>query len=245
MLALTLRALGRHPAESLLYLWNPLTVKVFAGSAHIDSLAVFALAALGYCVVRENHRAAGVAFGLAVLAKLSPLVLIGVLARRVSPQGLAVSGGVILAGYLPYVSGGPAIFEGTRTFASFWEFNAGVLQLVRWLAPGWNARAICAGAAGVTLFWIWRRKGEFFASAADSLGWLVVLSPAVMPWYTTWAMPFAVLGRRPLWLLFTGLVLASFGVMVDERERSWIMAGEFGLFFLAAWLLRDGQRKAA
>lgn len=238
-LALTLRALGRHPGESLLYLWNPLTVKVFAGSAHIDSLAVFALAVLGYCVARKFHLAAGVAFGLAVLAKLSPLVLIGLLARRVSPQGLAVGLGVVVAGYLPYLSSGMAIFDGARMFASFWEFNAGVLQFVRWIAPGWNARLVCAGVLGVLLLRIWRRKGEFFASAADSLGWLVVLSPAVMPWYSTWALPFAVLGRRPLWLVFSALVLASFGVMVDGRERPWILAVEFGLFFLAAWQLRD------
>lgn len=240
-LALTLRALGRDPGECLLYLWNPLTVKVYAGSAHIDSVIVFALAVLGYCVVRKFHLAAGVAFGLAVLAKLSPLVLIGLLTRRMSRLRLALGFGVILAGYLPYLSGGMAIFDGARMFASFWEFNAGVLQFIRSVAPGWNGRLVCALLLGILLLRNWRRDKEFFASAADSLGWLVVLSPAVMPWYATWAIPFAVLGRRPLWLVFSGLVLASFGVMVDGRERAWVLAVEFGLFFLAAWRLRDGR----
>lgn len=242
VLALTLKALGRNPGESLLYLWNPVVVKVFAGSAHIDSLVVLALSLLGFFLVQGLHRWAGVAFGLAVLAKLSPLVLIGVLAKRVSRSGLAVGLAVVLLGYLPYLRGGLTIFDGARTFSGFWEFNAGVLYSIRWMAPGLNARWVCLGLLGLVLWWIWRRKGEFFASAADSLGWVVVLSPAVMPWYTTWAMPLAILGRRPQWLFFSGLSLASFGVMVDGQERSWMLAAEYALFFVTVWHYRmDGR----
>ncbi len=232
-LALTLRALGRHPGESVLYLWNPLVVKIFAGSGHIDSLTVCALAALGYCLVRGFHWSAGAVFGLAVLAKLSPLILIGLLTRELRARQIGLGLAVVLAGYLPYLSGGVAIFSGLRTFASFWEFNAGPLNLLRWAVNGIDARLIGTGVMLAALVWIWRRKGDFFSSAADSLGVLVVLSPAVMPWYATWALPYAVLGNSRPWLIFSGLVLAAFGVMVDGRERHWALALEYGLLATA------------
>jgi hypothetical protein len=51
---LSLRGLGRREEEVLLYLWNPLVIKEFAGSAHADSLLVAALAASVFFVLRES-----------------------------------------------------------------------------------------------------------------------------------------------------------------------------------------------
>ncbi len=241
-LALTLKSLGMNPARSGMYLWNPLVVKVFAGSGHIDSLMVLALAALGYLLARGFPWAASAVFGLAVLAKLSPLVLVGLLTRRLRPAQIALGLAVVVAGYGPYLAGGPAIFQGARTFGASWEFNAGVFNLVRWLVPGVDARVVCAALLVATLVWIWRRNGEFFASAADTLGCLVLLSPAVMPWYATWVLPYAILGRRWAWLVFTGLVCAAFGVMVDGQERPWLLAGEYGSL-AAVWCWQAKERE--
>ncbi|HUG54863.1 MAG TPA: hypothetical protein VMR21_14735, partial [Vicinamibacteria bacterium] len=43
LIALALRASGRPAGEAVLYLWNPLVVKVFAGSGHVDAVLVLAL----------------------------------------------------------------------------------------------------------------------------------------------------------------------------------------------------------
>lgn len=237
-LALTLHARGINPAVAVLYGWNPLVVKVFAGSGHVDALAVCALAAGGYFLERQQGQRAAVAFGLAILAKLSPAILLPLLIRRLKAIELVVLGGIVTAGYAPFAPAGAQMFEGFVRFSRFWEFNAGPLNFVRWLAPWANPRLLCGLLLAGCVLWVMRRddasREGFSRRAAGLLGLLVVFSPAAMPWYASWGLPYAALARRWIWFAFSALVCAAFGVMVDGTERSWVLAIEYG-GFAAAW----------
>ena len=116
-IGLTLNALGRSMTPVLLYAWNPLVIKVFAGSGHVDAVLVAALAATTYFLVRGARRAAAVSFAMAVLAKISPLILFPYIVRRIGWRYTALACAVLVAGYLPFHDAGLAIFDGFVSFA--------------------------------------------------------------------------------------------------------------------------------
>lgn len=233
LLALLLRALGQDPAWCLLYAWNPLVVKVFAGSGHIDSLLNALIAGMLLLLVTGKKRAAAAVFGLTILAKLSPLILVPLLWRRIGIKGLLISASVVLLGYLPFAAAGLHVLDGFLTFARNWEFNGGPYQLFRLLGSPAMARALCGvcllGLAG----WHWRKDDggteSLLTGSGDLLGALAIFSPAVMPWYTTWAQTAAIASKRWPWVWLTGLVCLAFFVMVDGRERVWALVIEYGV----------------
>lgn len=242
--ALALAAAGRPPALAVLYGWNPLVVKVFAGSGHVDALAVAALAAMLYGVLRGARTAAAAAFAAAVLAKLSPLILLPLIIRRVGWRWSAAALAMVALGYLPFGNAGWRLFEGLITFARQWQFNAGPFLLVRGAVgavaaePDAAARAACALAIAAIALWQARREEgspvAFARRGAATMGALIVLSPAVMPWYVAWVLPFAVLAGTRAWIGFSALVCLAFLVMVDMQEHATVLAVEYGL---AGWLL--------
>ena len=233
-LILTLRILKRPMTDALWYAWNPLVIKVFAGSGHIDSLAVAGIAAMFYAMALGSQRGSTVAYLTAVLTKWSPLVLLPLLLtplRRIHPAALLL--------LLP-VAAIPNVFEGASAFAGFWQFNGvpyGVLLEV--FRSPMLAKAAAAVIVLATLFLPKGKEGDLQAFARQTgytLGALVVLSPAVMPWYVTWLLPSAILGRDHRWIAFSGLVFLAFFVMVDGQERWWITGAEYGvLLCVLSW----------
>ncbi len=255
-IALTLKSLNRPVALVVLYAWNPLVVKVFAGSGHADALLVAALAATMYFIARGARRAAAVSFGLAVLAKLSPLVLLPFIVRRTGWRGAALMFAVLLAGYLPFLDAGGAVFTGFLTFAQEWTFNAGPYALFRWLAallssdPFFVARAMSGLVIVAVVCWLaWRDDGKpetFARYGAAALGALIIFSPAVMPWYVTWLLPLALVADRRVWFYFSALVCLAFLVMIDGVELGPARWVEYAALALVWWLdTRRAQSSAA
>jgi hypothetical protein len=244
-IALALKAFGRPAALVLLYAWNPLVVKVFAASGHVDAVVVAALAATTYFLARGPRAATAASFGLAILSKLSPLILLPFVAKRVGWRYSALVGGIVLAGYVPFLGAGAQMFAGLLSFARDWRFNAGPLAFVEWVAGFLSvqaalvARVIC----GVTTFaWAaylaWRDdgRGETFAPlGALALGALVILSPTVMPWYVTWVLPLALIANQRVWVGFSAVVCLAFLVMINGTEYAWTLCLEYGLLAALLW----------
>jgi len=251
LVALTLEALGRSRAWAILYLWNPLVVKAFAGSGHLDALAAAALAAVAYCVVKRRNRWAAASLALAVLAKLAPIVLAPLVGRRIGWRPMLLAGVLVAAGYAPFVGAGVGLFAGFKTFATQWQFNPGPYLLAERLAglfvsdPQLGARALCGLAFLGFVVLLWRRDDGQAESLPEYGAWLLgvllVLGPVVMPWYVTWVLPFAVVARQRVWVFFSALVCLAFLVMVDGIEREWVLGMEYGVF--AALLLLERRRQ--
>lgn len=233
LLAWILRVTGQDPALCLLYAWNPLIVKFFAGSGHIDSLMNALVAATLLLLVKNLRTAASLTFGLAILAKLSPLILVPLLLRRLGFRRILLSAAVVFLGYLPFASSGLHVFDGFNTFSRFWVFNAGPFHYFNAILGPDLARACCAACLLLVVL-IWWRKDQgthhdLLTASADLLGALSVLSPAVMPWYLSWAQPAAVVSRRWFWISMSALTSFAFLVMVDGAEREWARALEYGI----------------
>lgn len=134
---------------ALLLTWNPLMIVEFAGSAHLDVLAI---APLVWCLALAKGDAgarrmfgAGVAMGISIAAKLIGVIalpaLLLVLWRR--GQKRWATGGALLAGvavtlvitFLPYQT--PVIFPeagsftgSLSTYARKWRFNDGLFRVL-------------------------------------------------------------------------------------------------------------------
>ncbi len=242
LLALTLRRLGQPTTRVILYAWNPLVIKAFAASGHVDAALVAALAATAYFFAGGRRRVAAISFGLAALAKLTPIVLLPFIVKRTGWRNAALIAAVLLAGYAPFAGAGSGLFTGLLTFAREWQFNAGPYALatvgIGYLNqdPAMAARTVCGLIIiGVILFLAWRddgRAASFASYATPAIGALIIFSPTVMPWYVIWALPLAIIARHRVWIYFTTLVCAAFQVMVDETERGWVLWLEYGLFAL-------------
>ncbi len=255
--------LRRPPAAALLYAWNPLVVKEFAGSGHVDALMVLLLTAALALLVAGRERAGYLALGLAILAKLAAAVLVPLFLLRSRPRSWWVLPATLAVGALPWLEGLGDLARGLAVYGRDWVFNPGPwLLLERALAAiGATASAVwasaltkgAAAALAVGLAWRWRRRPDaagnhrgLIEAAFWTLAFLVLTHPAVMPWYVAWALPLAVLAGNRSWLLLSGLCLLSYLFYVDGVELAWWLWLEYGLYFAAlAVEWRRGRRGAA
>jgi len=100
---------GLPRARILIYAWNPVTVWEFAGSGHVDAIAIcfVALALLAVCKGKGGWGAA--AFAGAVLTKFLPVVLLPVLWRRWDWKFATVFVAMVAILYAPYLSVGKGV----------------------------------------------------------------------------------------------------------------------------------------
>jgi hypothetical protein len=187
----------------LIYAWHPLAVWEFAGSGHVDALAI---AFIGLTLLaHRKQREALTSFLLACATgvKLFPLALFPALYRRRSWKMPAAFVVTILIAYLPYLSVGPIRVLGSLPgYASERGMVSGeqffLLTVARKLVSAQvpvSAYAVFAVAVlGILSLWLMQdqqsddtrylRNGLLIASV-----FMVLLSPH-FSWYFAWLIPF-------------------------------------------------------
>ena len=242
----------------LLYAWHPLIVWEFAGSGHLDAIAI-AFIALALLARRKNAElATGVALACATLVKFFPIVLLPALYKRWSwkiPLAFAIT---IAVAYLPYLGVGP---RGALGFLFGYAEERGIesgeqfflLSAIRKLPSGFRlstsvfvvfAILIVAGLA----VWMLRKQQhgdeDYAANALVMASTFTVLLAPHFPWYFAWLVPFlCFIPSVPVFYL----TLASFLLYLTwlystEAQVFRIKALIFVPFFLllafAIWLRR-------
>jgi hypothetical protein len=198
-----LRRRGLPATRVLFYAWHPLPIWEFAGSGHVD---VIAIAFLLLAFLGASRRApiwTGAALAAATLVKYYPIIAAPALYRRWDwrmPASFAVT---LLLLYAPYLSVGSAVFgfasgyateEGLRDGSGIW-----MLALLKKLGllPA-NPLLIFVPLAAVSLIaigvWILfsarrARSGAFENVALMGGAFTLCVSPHD-PWYFTWLVPF-------------------------------------------------------
>src|SRR6267142_3623945 len=203
LLMVLLASFGMPRQRILIYAWHPLAVWEFAGSGHIDPLAL-AFIALALLARRRNwETATGISLGLATLAKLFPIVLFAVLYKRWGWKMPAALVATIVVGYLPYLGVGPLGVLGfipgyvqERGIVSGEQFF--ILGLVDSLSGVKLPNALFLSFAGAVLLGL--ALWSVFKRSDDDGGYLkrsLVLGTAFMflfapdfPWYFAWLIPF-------------------------------------------------------
>src|SRR6267142_2438057 len=198
-----LASFGMPRQRILIYAWHPLAVWEFAGSGHIDPLAL-AFIALALLARRRNwETATGISLGLATLAKLFPIVLFAVLYKRWGWKMPAALVATIVVGYLPYLGVGPL---GVLGFIPGYVQERGIVSGEQFFILGLvdslsgvklpNALFLSfAGAVllGFALWFVFKPEHDDRAYLKRSLvlgtAFMVLLAPQ-FPWYFAWLIPF-------------------------------------------------------
>lgn len=229
LILVLLGVLGRSPLWAAVYWWNPVVLKEFFNSAHMDVLILpFVLGALILALRARPVHATG-ALACAVGVKVWPVLLLPLIWRQaIQTRFQLLLCGLIFAGLcclwmLPYLAAGVGDNSGLLAYAQRWTTNSPIFASVRSLltlvlsqfgdplaATGGAsaiARLLMAGVVSLVAVMMAVKPiqdaNDLITRALVIVATLVLLSPAIYPWYTLWMLPFLAL------IPHVGLILVS------------------------------------
>lgn len=195
-----LSARGLPRARIILYAWHPLPLFEFAGSGHVDAVAIGFMMVAMLAADWRRPFLAGVFLAAGAAAKYVPAVVAPALYRRWDwrmPAGFILTLALL---YLPYLDAGRGVLgflpgyvreEGIADSGIFWLALASRLIAL----PSWGATTYLAAAAlpllGLGFAVALRRRPDAISPAAAGL-LLAAFTLAITPhytWYFTWLVP--------------------------------------------------------
>lgn len=226
---------GVKPRWLLLLALHPLVLKESAITGHPDLLLGAALLLATLAWLRGREAMAAVCVCLAVAMKMSALVALPffLLNHRGGTSARAVVAAVLTLAvcYAPFVllSGGGEL-RALVALGGQWTFNPLLFRLVAWVLPEQVARAGVAAAFVVVwsvISWRWWRAlcaraaaGSTGAPVAPPVVAVVValllLSPALNPWYWLWILPLATWRFSPLAWVCASASLLAYAHMAEQ-----------------------------
>jgi alpha-1,6-mannosyltransferase len=197
-----LAARGLPATRVLLYAWHPLPLWEFAGSGHVDAIAIAFLLLAFLGVDRRSPVLAGAALAAGVLVKYFPIVAAPALYKRWDwrlPVAFVATAAVL---YLPYLGvgtkvlgflGGYVAEEGFERGSGIflWQLATSVFHLPdAAFSLYFPAAATLMGAlALVTVLRRRQSKADLAAAMVLAVTFTVLFSPHY-PWYFAWLIPF-------------------------------------------------------
>ncbi|MBI3949704.1 MAG: DUF2029 domain-containing protein [Acidobacteria bacterium] len=262
LLILILRALRLPLLWLTVYWWNPILTKETFNSAHMDVIVLpFVLGAV-LLMLRDRHVWAAGALGLAMGAKIWPIVLLPILLRPIltNPKklipALALFGLLAGAMFLPVHAAGFDHRSGFVAYGESWEMNDALFMLILWgkqaflqgmsIDPNHSqlfTRIIVAAIVVVWTAWLTRNQSDDPAGVWERclliLAAVFLLSPTQFPWYYLWLLPFLVIRPRSSLLVLTALLpLYYLRFYFAARDRVEIFDyGIVWLEYIPVWYL--------
>ena len=257
---LLLRRVGAPVDRVLIYAWHPLPALEFAHSAHNDSLMIaplvlaLALVAGPTGLVTNastsswRRWAAALLVGIAALAKVTPLLLLPLLPRRLGLLPVAAACMFIAAAWVPLLLLGGGNAGSIVVYLGSWQDNDSVHAVLRELAGARFAKIVtlAALAAGVLAMAAHRalRDRSLWWQAYAALGLSIVLASTVHAWYLTWLLPLLAVelsAQRTApfiapwsglaWLVFSGLVVLPYLTYDTHEWQLWISFAQYVPFY--------------
>jgi hypothetical protein len=202
-LLVLLRRNGLPAARVLLYAWHPLPIWEFAGSGHVDVVAIVFLLLAFLAASRRSPVWTGVSLAAATLVKFYPAVAAPALYHRWDWRMPAAFIVTLILLYLPYLSVGSGVFGFLSGYATEEGLRDGSGIFLWSLLEGW-----CRVPAAVMHFFplvaallllgagLWsqrcdktRTPGDVAAALGLASLFTLLISPHD-PWYFTWLVPF-------------------------------------------------------
>jgi len=203
---------------------NPVLLIWVVAGAHNDLLMMLAMSAAVALAVTGREAAGAAAAVVGAAVKVSSVLILPFLVLGSARRGRAVTGAVVAAAAVGLgavlVFGGHAagfldVLGAQQHTASGMSVPTTIAHLAGRpvAAPGLLTAVHVAGAAALLALVVATARGlDWIEGAALALVVAAAASGWLMPWYTVWALPLAVLVRRPRALIavfaLQGLVLA-------------------------------------
>jgi len=187
----------------LIYAWHPLAIWEFAGSGHLDAMAV-AFIALALLARRQRSAiSTGFFLACATCVKLFPVVTFPALYLRRSWKMAVVFAATILVAYLPYLSVGPV---GVLGYLPGYASERGMVSGEQYFLLAVARRVLSAhvptsaylifavGVLGAVSVWVMRdRSGDemrYLRNACLLASLFLLLVAPHFSWYFVWLIPF-------------------------------------------------------
>lgn len=270
LLVALLRTANQPVVWSGIYWCNPLLVKEFYNSAHMDVVVIpLLLAALFAAIKRWPIRSAAL-LSLAFATKLWPIVLLPLLLRpylarpRTIVAAMGVFAGFAALLFLPVL---PAFELGERSgflaYGESWQMNDALFMTLLWIVDGvvnllggaeavaerlarLLALAIVACVVAWTSYSAWTTENDLFRRCLVVVAAVFLLSPTQFPWYFLWLLP--LLALYPNWplLLFTPLLALYYMRFYFVYHDSAAIFDRYIVWieFVPVWLLLFYQWRA-
>lgn len=265
LLAAVLRQLDRPAAWSMLYWCNPLLVKEFFNSAHMDAILVPFLLATLLFAVKSRPRWASVMLALAAGCKVWPVLLLPTVLRPLAASWRKALAPLLIFGVITSLLAAPILWTGLNQESGFvaysqsWQRNDALFGLIAGMtATLLDALSLTGLDAGrlarfaVALVIVGAAVGINRKAAAEPTeiaqrflfvaALLFLLSPTQYPWYYSWLLPFlAVRPSIPLLLLTALLPLYYLRFAFEASDFAALAERAFAwlqfgpVFLLLAW----------
>jgi alpha-1,6-mannosyltransferase len=251
-----LAARGLPLTRVLLYAWHPLPLWEFAGSGHVDAIAIAFLLLAFVATDRRSPILGGVALAAGVLVKYFPAVAGPAIYQRWDwrlPAAFAASLALI---YLPYLGVGTKVFgflggyvaeegfaQGSGIF--LWQLAGTVLHLpAHAFSFYFPLAAVMMAALGLAVPALRREpKADVAAAMALAVTFMVLFSPHY-PWYFAWLIPLVCVRPRAAVIYLT--CAASYlhiATWPPSLGDGLILYGGFALILMAELAIRRFSKK--
>src|SRR5689334_19644967 len=247
-----LTSFGFARQRVLIYAWHPLAIWEFAGSGHLDAMAV-AFVALALLARRKRREiSTGVALACATCVKLFPAVLFPAFYLRRSWKMALAFAATILVAYLPYLSVGPVGVLGSLPgYASERGMVSGeqyfLLAVTRRVTgahvPTSAYLVFAVTVLGAVSVWVMRDRSNaelrYLRNSLIIASLFLLLVAPHFSWYFVWLIPFLCFIPSLAVFYLTG---ASFLLYLtwlgDSPDRMLVLKGLMFVPFLLLSLRR-------
>jgi len=246
--------------RALIYTWHPLAVWEFAGSGHVDALAIaFIVLAL---LARRKHAETltGVLLGCAMCVKFFPAVLFPAVYTRGSWKMPLAFVAVVLLAYLPYLSVGPlgvlgflpgyVIERGMVSGDQFFLLTA-ARQLLNAQVPTLAYFIFSVAVLGILSWWLMQHRRDddirYLRNALVIACVFMLLLAPHFSWYFPWLIPFlCFIPSVPVFYLTVSSFLLYLTWLNDTPNRVLMLKGFiFAPFLILGLIVIWLHRKSA
>ena len=256
-LVLLLRGQNKEQNFVYGYLLNPLVIVEGVGNLHFEAIMLPWIAITLIDFSRTRYFRVAVPWAVAILVKLTPLIMAPMLIFRIEPKirfYFIMTSLFILFVFLGMLQPW-ALFtdfgNGLGLYFGSFEFNASIYYILREIFTyflSYNPIAVLAPALALIAFGLivaaswFGRKANIFELALVVFLIYLLLSTTVHPWYIIPVVYLAIRARREYILIWSFTAILSYTHYMGEVGPKWIyLTVEYGLLGLAIFM--ESMRK--
>lgn len=206
----------------LIYAWHPLPIVEFAGSAHMDIVAISLFVTSYWFVYRSRGVAGGAVLAAAIFTKYIPMVSIPWLWKKGGWRLFLTMGIFSVILIARYYTPDLVVLKGIFAFYQKWWFNDSMFSILhKWMGGAEPARIFGGAAVLCTTIFCYFKHFSLYRSFLIIYGTVILFSPVVHPWYVCWMIPFFVFHRNWAWLFFSGWIVWSYLIRYLFPDGVW------------------------
>lgn len=231
----------------VLYALNPLIIIEGAGNAHFEVMQVALLVISIYFILQHKYNIAAVFWGLAIVTKLLPLLLLPLIIRLLGLKKgilfclIAVAVAVLL--FIPFVATGSidGFAKSLNLYFQNFEFNASIYYIARevgWWFKGYNYISFIGPFLMVIflvmyacIFFVKRKLSidQFAIYALIILSLYYFFATTVHPWYIINLLPFALIANKKYAFVWMAVAFLSYNAYgnINFKENYYLVGFEY------------------